>query len=86
MDRASNPSLRYQIFSPSPIRGEGRGEGFKPVGTASSVNRSTAMGKVTIGLGYVRTASSAAGTALRLAWDGGAVEVVVVELPFTPRP
>ncbi|UCC28824.1 MAG: folate-binding protein YgfZ [Phycisphaerales bacterium] len=54
----------------------------KPVGQVTSSCRSLARGCV-IALGYVKTASAAVGTSLRVDWDDQTVHVVVAELPLT---
>jgi len=74
--------LRLDDAAVPPVPSELFDENGKPVGRVTSSCRSIALACV-VGLGYVKTASSAVGTALRLAGDGGAARVVVVDLPFT---
>ncbi len=74
LDGSAIPALRSEISDP-----EGRS-----IGQVTSSCYSPAL-NCPIALGYVKTASCATGTALRLAWDGGAAGVVVADLPFTSR-
>ncbi len=55
----------------------------EPVGRVTSACRSIARDGV-IGLGYVKTASSGAGTSLRAEWEDHSARAVVTDLPFTP--
>jgi len=75
LDGSAIPALRSEISNP---------EG-KPVGQVTSSCHSPAL-NCPIALGYVKTASSATGAALRLAWDDGAANAMVTDLPFTPLP
>jgi len=76
--------LRLEGASVPPVPSELLDENGKPIGRATSACRSLALLGV-IALGYVRTASSTAGTALRIASDGGALKAVVADLPFKSR-
>ena len=73
--------VRIEGATVPPVPSELIDENGKPVGKVTSACCSIAQACV-IGLGYVKTASSTAGTALSLASDGSALKVVVVDLPF----
>ena len=75
IDGPAIPALKSEISDP----------GGKPIGQVTSVCRSIAL-QSAVGLGYVKTSSSAAATPLRLTWADGAADSVVVNLPFTSLP
>lgn len=53
----------------------------RPIGTLTSACHSIGTDRV-IGLGYVKTAAAAAGSAVRLVWEEGRAEGMIAELPF----
>jgi folate-binding protein YgfZ len=73
--------LEFEGDSAPPPEVELVGADGRIVGKATSVCHSLAIGGV-IGLGYVKTDASAAGTKLRASWGGRSVGCVVTGLPF----
>lgn len=74
--------LRLEGPTIPPLRSEISNSDGKPVGQMTSTCFSPAL-NCPIALGYMKTASSTPGGTLRLAGDGDAAGVVVVDLPFT---
>ncbi len=75
LDGSAVPALKAHILDPD----------GKTAGQVTSSCHSLAL-NCPIALGYVKSASCAVGVALRLAWGGDSVNVIVTDLPFAHAP